>query len=62
MYTVYALKYAERDTTTCQFFYRDPAHEPLTLHYYVWLIRNENRTIVVDTGSPPMAFITAICA
>ena len=50
MYTVYALKYAERDTTTCQFFYRDPAHEPLTLHYYVWLILGGPHPVLVDTG------------
>jgi glyoxylase-like metal-dependent hydrolase (beta-lactamase superfamily II) len=50
MYTVYALKYAERDTTTCQFFYRDPAHEPLTLHYFVWLILGGPHPVLVDTG------------
>jgi glyoxylase-like metal-dependent hydrolase (beta-lactamase superfamily II) len=50
MYTVYALKYAERDTTTCQFFYRDLAHEPLTLHYYVWLILGGPHPVLVDTG------------
>ena len=50
MYEVYALKYAERDTTTCQFFYRDSAHEPLTLHYFVWLILGGPRPILVDTG------------
>ena len=38
MYEVYALKYGERDTTMCQFFYREHRHEPLTLHYFVWLI------------------------
>ena len=27
MYEVYALKYAERDTTKCQFFYRESSHE-----------------------------------
>ena len=35
MYEVYALKYGERDTKTCQFFYRDEEHAPLTLHYFV---------------------------
>ncbi|HEU5319735.1 MAG TPA: N-acyl homoserine lactonase family protein, partial [Methylomirabilota bacterium] len=50
MYEVYALKYAERDTTTCQFFYRDAAHDPLTLHYYVWLILGGPQPILVDTG------------
>ena len=29
MYEVYALKYAERETTACQFFYREASHDPL---------------------------------
>jgi glyoxylase-like metal-dependent hydrolase (beta-lactamase superfamily II) len=50
MYEVYALKYAERDTTTCQFFYREASHAPLTLHYFVWLILGGPHPILVDTG------------
>ncbi|MEK7701102.1 MAG: N-acyl homoserine lactonase family protein [candidate division NC10 bacterium] len=50
MYEVYALKYAERDTTACQFFYREASHAPLTLHYYVWLILGGPHPILVDTG------------
>jgi glyoxylase-like metal-dependent hydrolase (beta-lactamase superfamily II) len=50
MYEVYALKYAERDTTTCQFFYRDAEHAPLTLHYYVWLVLGGPHPVLVDTG------------
>lgn len=50
MYEVYALKYAERDTTACQFFYREASHEPLTLHFYVWLILGGPYPILVDTG------------
>ena len=50
MYEVYALKYAERETTACQFFYREASHAPLTLHYYVWLILGGPRPILVDTG------------
>ncbi len=38
MYEVFALKYGERDTTKCQFFYRESSHEKLTLDYFVWLI------------------------
>ena len=29
MFEVYALKYAERDTTACQFLYREASHAPL---------------------------------
>jgi glyoxylase-like metal-dependent hydrolase (beta-lactamase superfamily II) len=50
MYEVYALKYAERDTTACQFFYREPSHDPITLHYFVWLILGGPHPILVDTG------------
>jgi glyoxylase-like metal-dependent hydrolase (beta-lactamase superfamily II) len=50
MYEVYALKYGERDTTTCQFFYREASHAPLTLHYFVWLILGGPHPVLVDTG------------
>jgi len=50
MYDVYALKYGERDTTACQFFYRESSHAPLTLHYFVWLILGGPHPILVDTG------------
>jgi glyoxylase-like metal-dependent hydrolase (beta-lactamase superfamily II) len=50
MYEVYALKYGERDTTACQFFYREASHAPITLHYYVWLILGGPEPILVDTG------------
>jgi len=49
-YEVYALKYGERDTFTCQFFYRDDRHDPLTLHYFVWLILGGPHPVLVDTG------------
>ena len=50
MYEVLALKYAERDTTACQFFFREASHEPITLHYYVWLILGGPHPVLVDTG------------
>src|SRR5262245_40871312 len=50
LYEVYALKYGERDTTMCQFFYREHRHEPLTLHYFVWLIMGGPHPVLVDTG------------
>ncbi len=50
MYEVYALKYGERDTTACQFFYREASHAPITLHYFVWLITGGPHPILVDTG------------
>ncbi len=50
MYEVYALKYGERDTTACQFFYREPSHEPITLNFYVWLILGGPHPVLVDAG------------
>jgi glyoxylase-like metal-dependent hydrolase (beta-lactamase superfamily II) len=50
MYEVYALKYAERDTAACQFFYREASHETVTLDYFVWLILGGPRPVLVDTG------------
>jgi glyoxylase-like metal-dependent hydrolase (beta-lactamase superfamily II) len=50
MYEVYALKYGERDTTKCQFFYREGSHDKLTLHYFVWLILGGPHPVLVDTG------------
>src|SRR5262249_4549956 len=38
VYQVYALKCGERDTTACEFFYREPSHERITLDFFVWLI------------------------
>jgi glyoxylase-like metal-dependent hydrolase (beta-lactamase superfamily II) len=50
MYEVYALRYAERDTTKCQFFYRESSHDTLTLHHFVWLILGGPHPVLVDTG------------
>jgi glyoxylase-like metal-dependent hydrolase (beta-lactamase superfamily II) len=50
MYQVYALKYGERQTTACNFFFRETSHAPLTLHFYVWLILGGPHPVLVDTG------------
>jgi glyoxylase-like metal-dependent hydrolase (beta-lactamase superfamily II) len=50
MLEVLALKYGERDTAACQFFYREASHEPITLHYFVWLVRGGPHPVLVDTG------------
>ncbi len=50
MYQVFALKYGERDTTKCQFFYRESSHDTLTLDYFVWLILGGPQPLLVDTG------------
>ncbi len=50
MYEVYALKCGERDTTACEFFYREPSHQPITLHFFVWLVLGGPHPVLVDTG------------
>ena len=50
MYEVYALKCGERDTTACEFFYREPSHDRVTLDFFVWLILGGPHPVLVDTG------------
>ena len=50
-YEVYAIKYARRDARRADHFVGgDPHDAPMPMDYFVWLIRNAERTIVVDTG------------
>ena len=49
MLEVYALHVGDRDTTRCQFLYRDPSHERLTISFYFWLVLGGAEPIVIDT-------------
>jgi len=51
-YEVFALKYAERNNRTRaeSFLFDDDHAVEHPMDYFIWVIRNENRTIVVDTG------------
>jgi glyoxylase-like metal-dependent hydrolase (beta-lactamase superfamily II) len=50
-YEVFAIKYAERDARrTNHFLGGDPHDGPMPMDYFVWLIRNDQRTIVLDVG------------
>ena len=51
-YQVFALKYAERNTRTRadSFLFDDDHASPHPMDYYVWVARNNSRTILVDTG------------
>lgn len=52
-YEVYALRYAERTQRLRQenFLERVDDHDtPMPLDFYVWVARNANRTVVIDTG------------
>lgn len=52
IWEVFALKYAERNTRTrAESFVSDPHHDsPHAMDYFIWLLRNGDRTILVDTG------------
>jgi len=50
-YEVYAIKYAERMGTRGEMFvFGYPPDAPLQMDYYVWAIRNSERTVVIDVG------------
>ncbi|MEL6206685.1 MAG: N-acyl homoserine lactonase family protein, partial [Pseudomonadota bacterium] len=53
-YEVYAIRYARAERKRSESFVGgDPNDGPMEMAYYVWLIRNAERAIVVDTGFGP---------
>lgn len=50
-YAVHAIRYGSHERTAAQNFIGGDAHETASnLDYYVWLVSNRDRTLVVDTG------------
>ena len=50
-YEIFAIKYATRPARrTDHFIGGDPHDAPMPMDYFVWLVRNANRTFVIDTG------------
>jgi glyoxylase-like metal-dependent hydrolase (beta-lactamase superfamily II) len=50
-YEVYALRYAHAPQSAIRHFLLPGPHDgPLAMDFYVWAIRSEARTIIVDTG------------
>lgn len=50
-YEVFAIRYARRDARRVDHFIGgDPHDAPMPMDYFVWLVRNEERALVVDTG------------
>ncbi|HEV8675489.1 MAG TPA: N-acyl homoserine lactonase family protein [Methylomirabilota bacterium] len=49
-YRVYAVRYAHRQTTSSEVFYRDTHNTPLGMDYFVWAVTNGQQTVVVDLG------------
>ena len=53
-YEIYAIRNGKSVRKRSESFLGgDPHDGPMEMAYYVWLVRNENRTIVVDTGFAP---------
>lgn len=51
VYEAYAIKYGDRvGSRGTIFVHGDPHDAPLAMDYFVWVIRNEERTVIVDVG------------
>ena len=52
LWEVYAVKYADRNNRTrFESFMFDPLHaQPHPMDYFVWVLKSEGRTVLVDTG------------
>jgi len=50
-YEIYAIKYGERvGNRGSIFIHGDPHDAPLAMDYFVWVIKNADRTVVLDIG------------
>ena len=50
-YEVFALRYARMEATQADvLIFPDDHTAPMPLDFYIWAIRGEGRTIVLDTG------------
>jgi glyoxylase-like metal-dependent hydrolase (beta-lactamase superfamily II) len=49
-YRIYALQYADRETNSSEVFYADDRHAPMQMAYFVWVVSDGSRSIVVDLG------------
>lgn len=50
-FEIYAIKYAQHERRARENFIGGDIHDgPMAMDYFVWVIRNSSRTIVVDTG------------
>ncbi len=50
-YEIYAVRYAHHHRMSSENFLGGDPHEvPMPLDYFVWAVRNESRTVILDTG------------
>ena len=56
VFEIYAVKYAHNANRTRNgnMLYMDEHDRPMPLDYFVWVIKNDKRTYVVDTGFDPL--------
>jgi len=58
-YEVLAVRYATRETTKSECYLRYHSYgepdAPLRMDYFFWILRNDERTVLVDTGFDPGA-------
>ena len=51
IYEIYAIKYGDRvGERGTMFVHGDPHDAPIAMDYFIWALRNDQRTIVVDVG------------
>lgn len=51
LYDVYAIQYAQVTREAGDFFLaRDPHEGPRTMYYYIWVLKNANHVVVIDSG------------
>ena len=49
-YTIHAVQYAQRNTTSTELFVGDTHNTPMKMAYFVWALTNGAQTVVVDLG------------
>jgi len=49
-YTIHAVQYAQRSTTSTELFVGDTHNTPMKMAYFVWALTNGAQTVVVDLG------------
>lgn len=49
-YTIYAVQYAQRNTSSTELFVGDSHNTPMKMSYFVWALTNGTQTVVVDLG------------
>lgn len=49
-YRIFAVRYAHRETTYADVFFGDHSDQPIGMDYFVWVVMDGSRSLVVDLG------------